>query len=198
MENGDYLLMGTDRNTNLKEIARHSKHDADAMDQYEFDMAQVCQALKPLDGRGTAQPVRQRSCRRAAAGRSRQADEVAARPRAAELHPLAHRQLRRLPRRLLRERHHQGLVVVVEHHRQQGRAAVAGLGFGAAVPQPRRARRPLRFMGLPQGRQRRVHPGAGACRAGVRRRDRRRHPGQPRHHQQRQGQPAWPWPTAPS
>ncbi len=48
MENGDYLLMGTDRNTNLKEIARHSKHDADAMDQYEFDMAQVCQALKPL------------------------------------------------------------------------------------------------------------------------------------------------------
>jgi phytoene dehydrogenase-like protein len=48
MENGDYLLMGTDRNENLKEIARHSKHDADAMDQYEFDMAQVCQALKPL------------------------------------------------------------------------------------------------------------------------------------------------------
>src|SRR3954454_7450885 len=48
MENGDYLLMGTDRNTNLKEIARHSKHDADAMDQYEYDMAQVCQALKPL------------------------------------------------------------------------------------------------------------------------------------------------------
>ena len=38
MENGDYLLMGTDRNTNLKEIARHSKHDADAMDQYEYDM----------------------------------------------------------------------------------------------------------------------------------------------------------------
>ncbi|MGZ7036405.1 MAG: phytoene desaturase family protein, partial [Ilumatobacteraceae bacterium] len=48
MEDGDYLLMGTDRNENLKQIARHSKHDADAMDQYEFDMAQVCQALKPL------------------------------------------------------------------------------------------------------------------------------------------------------
>jgi phytoene dehydrogenase-like protein len=48
MEDGDYLLIGTDRNTNLKEIARHSKHDADAMDQYEYDMAQVCQALKPL------------------------------------------------------------------------------------------------------------------------------------------------------
>ncbi|MGZ4771948.1 MAG: phytoene desaturase family protein, partial [Ilumatobacteraceae bacterium] len=48
MEDGDYLLMGTDRNENLKQIARHSKHDADAMDQYEFDMAQVCQAFKPL------------------------------------------------------------------------------------------------------------------------------------------------------
>ena len=48
MENGDYLLQGTDRDLNLKEIARHSKHDADAMDQYDHDLAQVWQALKPL------------------------------------------------------------------------------------------------------------------------------------------------------
>ena len=39
MENGDYLLMGTDRNTNLKEIARHSKHDADAIGSVQHDMA---------------------------------------------------------------------------------------------------------------------------------------------------------------
>ena len=48
MENGDYLLLGTDRNVNIQEIARHSRHDADAMDQYSHDMSQVCQALKPL------------------------------------------------------------------------------------------------------------------------------------------------------
>jgi phytoene dehydrogenase-like protein len=48
MENGDHLLLGQDRNENLHEIARHSKHDADAYEQYHHDMSRVCQALKPL------------------------------------------------------------------------------------------------------------------------------------------------------
>ncbi|HKX73948.1 MAG TPA: NAD(P)/FAD-dependent oxidoreductase [Acidimicrobiia bacterium] len=47
-QEGDYLLFGQDRNENLKEIARHSKRDADAYDQYEHDITMVCQALKPL------------------------------------------------------------------------------------------------------------------------------------------------------
>ena len=48
MENGDYLFMGQDHGMNQKEIARHSKHDADAYDQYSHDMEMVCQAIKPL------------------------------------------------------------------------------------------------------------------------------------------------------
>ena len=48
MENGDYLWLGQDHDDNLKEIARHSKHDADAYNQYSHDMEMVCQALKPL------------------------------------------------------------------------------------------------------------------------------------------------------
>ncbi len=48
MENGDYLWLGQDHNLNLKEIARHSQHDADAYEQYSHDMEQVCQAIKPL------------------------------------------------------------------------------------------------------------------------------------------------------
>ncbi|MGH8926895.1 MAG: phytoene desaturase family protein [Acidimicrobiia bacterium] len=48
MENGDYVLFGQDRNENINEIARHSKQDADAFDQYEHDITMVCQALKPL------------------------------------------------------------------------------------------------------------------------------------------------------
>ena len=48
MENGDYLLLGQDRGENLREIARHSKHDADAYDQFEHDVSMVCQAIKPL------------------------------------------------------------------------------------------------------------------------------------------------------
>jgi phytoene dehydrogenase-like protein len=48
MENGDYLWLGQDHGENLKEIARHSQHDADAYTQYSHDMEMVCQAIKPL------------------------------------------------------------------------------------------------------------------------------------------------------
>jgi len=47
-ENGDYLLFTQDHAQNLKEIGRHSKHDADAYDQYTHDIEMVCQAIKPL------------------------------------------------------------------------------------------------------------------------------------------------------
>jgi phytoene dehydrogenase-like protein len=48
MENGDYLLMGPDRAQNLREIARHSPHDADAYERYSHDVERVCQLVKPL------------------------------------------------------------------------------------------------------------------------------------------------------
>jgi phytoene dehydrogenase-like protein len=47
-EDGDYLLLGQDHGQNVKEVARHSKHDADAYDQYSHDIEMVCQAIKPL------------------------------------------------------------------------------------------------------------------------------------------------------
>ena len=47
-ENGDYLWLGQDHDQNLKEIARHSQHDADAYGQYSHDLEMVCQAIKPL------------------------------------------------------------------------------------------------------------------------------------------------------
>ena len=48
MENGDYLWLTKDHGQNLTEIARHSRHDADAYEQYSHDLDMVCQALKPL------------------------------------------------------------------------------------------------------------------------------------------------------
>jgi phytoene dehydrogenase-like protein len=48
MENGDYLLLGMDRGENIREIARHSKHDADAYDAFEHDITKVLQVIKPL------------------------------------------------------------------------------------------------------------------------------------------------------
>lgn len=48
MDNGDYMRLGQDHQRNIVEIRRHSKHDADAYDQYTHDVAQVVHALKPL------------------------------------------------------------------------------------------------------------------------------------------------------
>ncbi len=47
-EDGDYLLLGQDHGENLKEIARHSKHDADAYDAFNHDVNKVLRAMKPL------------------------------------------------------------------------------------------------------------------------------------------------------
>jgi phytoene dehydrogenase-like protein len=48
MEDGDYLLLGQDHGENHKEIARHSRHDADAYDAFNHDVNRVLQAIKPL------------------------------------------------------------------------------------------------------------------------------------------------------
>ena len=48
VDDGDYLLMGTDRFENLHAIARRSAADADAYEQFEHDVTQVAQAIKPL------------------------------------------------------------------------------------------------------------------------------------------------------
>jgi len=48
MDDGDYLLFTRDHDENLREIARHSRHDADAYEQYSHDLDMVCQAIKPL------------------------------------------------------------------------------------------------------------------------------------------------------
>jgi phytoene dehydrogenase-like protein len=47
-EDGDYLLLGQDHGENLREIARHSQHDADAYEAFNHDVLQVCRAIKPL------------------------------------------------------------------------------------------------------------------------------------------------------
>ncbi len=48
MENGDYLILGQDHGENLREIERHSVHDADAYEAFNHDVLRVCRAIKPL------------------------------------------------------------------------------------------------------------------------------------------------------
>ena len=184
-ENGDYLLFTQDHNQNLKEIARHSKHDADAYDQYTHDIEMVCQAIKPLLDMVPpdifSDDPEELMALAGLGSRFTQARQAGAPQRG----PAADRQRRGLPRRLLRLRAAQGLPRLIEHHRHEGRAAVAGLGARAALPLDRRARRRVRVVGLPQEGQRRVHPGAGAGRPVVRRRDRPGVAGRQRHHEER-------------
>ncbi len=47
-EDGDYLLLGKNREENLNEIARHSVRDADAYERYGYDITRVIQAVRPL------------------------------------------------------------------------------------------------------------------------------------------------------
>ena len=110
--------------------------------------------------RRTSSATTPRSCSRSprSASRFRRLDKKVA-PRRG---PAADRQRRRLPRRLLRVGHPQGLPRLVGDHRHQGRAVLAGLRARAALPLDRRARRRVRGVGVPQGRQRRLHPGARA------------------------------------
>ncbi len=48
MENGDALVMGPDHDENVTEIARHSKRDAAAYDQFSHDLTMVVRAVQPL------------------------------------------------------------------------------------------------------------------------------------------------------
>ena len=41
-EDGDYLLLGQDHAENQQEIARHSRHDADAYDAFNHDVSRSC------------------------------------------------------------------------------------------------------------------------------------------------------------
>ena len=186
-EDGEYLRFNRDHDETLREIARISPHDADAYEQYSHDLDRVCQAIKPL--LDTVPP-----------------DLFSDDPE--ELLALAAvgSRLRSLDKRTLHNAVRlltgsaadflddyfesgpaEGVPRLVVDHRLEGRTAVAGLGAGAALPLPGRARRRVRFVGLPQGRQRRLHPGPGPRGGVVRRRDPDRGAGRARAHPRRRG-----------
>ena len=132
---GDYLLFGDDHGQNIQEIRRHSPHDADAYDRYHHDLDRVCQVVRPLFDHAPpdvfskdpedAPDVKWLLDHLGGVERTVMHDVGAA----------AHRQRVGLARGLLRARGGQGLPRLLEHHRLQGRADVARLRAGAAVPQ---------------------------------------------------------------
>ena len=112
--------------------------------------------------RGPARHLQRRPGR---PGRRRLDDEAAARGRpedAPRPGAVPDRELLGPDGRLLRVRHRQVRDRLLRDHRQQGRPDVAGFRARAALPPDGRAGRPARRLGLPQGWQRRLHPGAAA------------------------------------
>ena len=107
---GDYLLLGDDHGQNMQEIRRHSPHDADAYDRYHHDLDRVVPggpaALRqPAARTSSARTPRTRptspGCSTTSVGVERKVMHDVVAP--------AHRQRRRLARRLLRARRGQGL-----------------------------------------------------------------------------------------
>ena len=45
MENGDYLMLGPDRDENIRETMRHSTRGADAMDRYEHHTGRIMRRM---------------------------------------------------------------------------------------------------------------------------------------------------------
>ena len=170
MDDGDYLLLTEDEQFNDQEIGRHSKRDVDGYHRWEHDLEKVIQLAMPLFNNAppdifSDDPVDQADVAWMMK-QLRGADQKT-------LHDLV-RFLTGSCADLLDDYFESDIVKSAiassGHHRQQGRADVAGLGPGAAVPPDGRAGRPPRVVGLPQGRQRRLHPGAAARRGVVRRR----------------------------
>ena len=187
MDDGDYLLLTEDEQFNDQEIAPAQQARRRRLPPLGARPGEGHPAGHAVLQRGPARhlqrrpgrPGRRRLDGQAAAGRR---PEDPPRP-----DPVPHRQLRRPARRLLRVRHHQGVDRVVRHHRQQGRPDVAGLRPRAALPPDGRAGRPPRGLGLPQGRQRRLHAGAAAGGRVVRGDRAPGGAGRPRDHQGRAG-----------
>ena len=160
-EDGEYLRFNRDHDETLREIARISPHDADAYEQYSHDLDRVCQAIKPL--LDTVPPDLF----------SDDPEElVALAAVGSRLRSLDKRTLHNAVRLLtgsaadflddyFESTAAEGVPRLVVDHRLQGRPAFAGIRAGAAVPLPGRARRRVRQLGLPQGRQRRIHAGPG-------------------------------------
>ena len=136
---------------------------------------------------GPAGPLQRRSRGARPAGRDGLAAPEARQEGPPRRGPPPDRQRRGLPRRLLRIGHPQGLPRLVLDHRDEGRAVLAGIRARAPVPHPRRARRRVRGVGVPQAGQRRVHQGPRPGGPVVRRRDRPRVARRPRDHEGRPG-----------
>ena len=196
-DDGDHLLFGRDHDENLREIIRHSPHDADAYDQYGHDLDRVVQAIRPL--LDTVPPDifsddPEELVRLAAVG--------------SRLRSLDKRTLHNAVR-LLTGSAADFLDDYFDSELLKGWFASSGIIGSKVGPRSQGSGLVLLFhslgehdgsfgiLGLPQGRQRRLHAGARPGGGGVRRRDPASRLRLSASSPATARPPAWRWPTAP-
>ena len=150
-----YLWRPEDPRAKHAEIARHSRRDADAYEDFTATMRDMAAFAKPLLGMIPPDPNAHRPARPARRRRSRPGVPAARRAAAAPADPAALVERPRFRRALVRERAPEGDARGVGDHRHLPRHPLAGHRLRAAAPLHGRDRRRLQVVGAAARRHRR-------------------------------------------
>ena len=155
MPNGDYLWRVNDHYKTRREIARHSRLDAEAYDEYGKAMVEMGRFAKPILGMLPPDPTSLDPRGLLELLVDRQALPRHALPRSREPGAAADDERGGLSRSVVRDRRAQGDDVGVGDHRHVSRRAIAGHGLRAAPSLHGRDRRRLPLVGPVARRHRR-------------------------------------------
>ena len=186
---GDYLANYRDHDAPSPRIrAASRKRDAEAYDRYARDVTRQCRFIQPLLMRTAPDPTsfRPRDISANCCIWRKKFGELGAARDGRDAALLDHVDLR-LPRRIFRDRRHQGQFRDLRHHRHGARADVARHGLCAAASLHGRGRRLGRRLGLCARRHGRDHQGAAPSLPRLGRHDPHRRRGRPGAGRRRQG-----------
>ena len=147
MPNGDYLWRVNDHARTRREIARHSKVDAEAYDEYGKAMVEMGRFVKPILTMTPPDPDLAGAARSARPPRPRSAVPGTLGSGQIQPDPADDDERRRFPRSVVRDRRAQGHDVGIGDHRHLPRRAFAGNGLRAAPSLHGRDRRRVPIVG---------------------------------------------------
>ena len=158
---GDYLANYRDHHAHRREFARFSKKDAEAYDRYAPGRHPAVPLHPAASDAHRPGPDLVQAARHRRTALSRQEIRRAGRTRDGRHAALLDHVDLRLPRRIFRDRRHQGQLRAVGHHRHRARPDVTRHGLRASPPLYGRGRRFGRRLGLCARRHGRDHESAG-------------------------------------
>ncbi len=155
MPSGDYLWRVNDHGRTHREIARHSKSDAEAYDEFGKAMQAMCRFVKPILGMVPPDPATSESQRIDEAALHRPPLPGSLQRRQVQPGAAYDHERHRLPRPVVRDRCAQSHHVGLGHHRHVPRRALARNRVRSAPSLHGRNRRRLPCLGIRARRHRR-------------------------------------------